>query len=79
MQGGLPFNIKIDAKNFAGVLAPCSNRPFVHFMVPYSGNKKFIDQKSGCIRKKLAEQNPSYHRRLAIYGLGGVGYYNPIQ
>ena len=49
-------------------------------MVPYSRNEKFVapDQKSGIIREKLAEQNPSYHRRLAIYGLGGVGYCNPI-
>ena len=48
----------------------------VHFMVPYSRNEKFIapDQISGLIREKLAEQNPSYLRRLAIYGLGGAGY-----
>ena len=50
-------------------------------MVPYSRNEKFIapDQKSGAIREKLAEQNSSYHRRLAIYGLGGVGYCSPIR
>ena len=48
----------------------------VHFIVPYPRNGKFIarEQKSDRIREKLAEQNPSYHRRLAIYGLGGVGY-----
>ena len=53
----------------------------MHFMVPYPRNEKFIapDQKSGLISEKLAEQNPSYHRRLAIYGLGGVGYCNPIE
>ena len=59
---------------------PTPSRPLVHFMVPYSRNENFIaqDQKPGRIREKLAEQNPSYHRRLAIYGLGGVGYCNPI-
>ena len=53
----------------------------VHFMVPYSRNEKFIapDQRLDLIREKLAEQNPSYHRRLAIYGLGGVGYCSPIK
>ena len=50
-------------------------------MVPYSRNEKFIagDQKSGGIREKLAEKKLSHHRRLAIYGLGGVGYSNHMR
>ena len=49
-------------------------------MVPYSRNERFIagDQELGRIREKLAEQKQSRNRRLAIYGLGGVGYCNPI-
>ena len=47
-------------------------------MVPYSRNERFIadNQKSDGISEKLAEQKLSHHRRLAIYGLGGVGYCN---
>ena len=47
-------------------------------MVPYSRNEGFIagDQNLSCIREKQAERKPGHHRRLAIYGLGGVGYSN---
>ncbi|KAA8895944.1 hypothetical protein FN846DRAFT_301079 [Sphaerosporella brunnea] len=47
----------------------------VHFIVPYSRNERFIagDQNLGRIKEKLAAQKSSHHRRLAIYGLGGVG------
>ena len=49
-------------------------------MVPYSRNERFIagDQMSDHIREKLAAQKLSHHRRLAIYGLGGVGYRSPM-
>ena len=79
-QGNWLSVFKIDANNCWWVLASSPSRPLVHFMVPYSRNERFIarDQKSGRIGEKLAEQNPSHYRRLAIYGLGGVGYYNPI-
>ena len=61
-------------------LALDPSRTSVHFMVPYSRNERFIagDQKSGCIKEKLAERKLGQHRRLAIYGLGGVGYCNPL-
>ena len=45
-------------------------------MVPYDRNERFIagGQKSNRITEKLAEQKLGHHRRLAVYGLGGVGY-----
>ena len=48
-------------------------------MVPYPRNERFIagDQGLSRIREELAEQKLSNHRRLAIYGMAGVGYCNP--
>ena len=73
--GQLAFKINADNRRY--ILAPVL---LAHFMVPYSRNERFIagDQTLGRIREKLAEQKLSHHRRLAIYGLGGVGYYNPM-
>ena len=71
---------KIDIENCGWMLASGPSRSLVHFMVPYSRNERFIagGQKSSRIREKLAERKPGHHRRLAIYGLGGVGYTNSM-
>ena len=76
MPGNWLFEIGTENRRL--ILAPAA---MVHFMVPYLRNERFIpgNQKSGRIREKLAEQKLSHHRRLAIYGLGGVGYCNPMR
>jgi hypothetical protein len=45
-------------------------------MVPFPRNERFIGgtQKIDRIRAKFEEDNFFGHQRLAIWGLGGVGY-----
>ena len=47
-------------------------RPSAHFMVPFSKNKMFIG--SSQIYKRLNKAGTRRHLRLALYGLGGIGY-----
>jgi glycerol-3-phosphate dehydrogenase len=68
------------AENRHRILVADRTESRVHFMVPYSRNERYIgrDPKVGRIPEKLAQQKNSGHRRLAMYGLGGVGYGNPF-
>lgn len=44
-----------------------------HFMIPFSRNEQYIggSQKLASIKDKLTGDG---HRRLALWGMGGVGY-----
>ena len=50
--------------------------PVIHFIVPFSQDARFIggDQNRKILSEKLESCSASGHRRLAIHGLGGVGY-----
>ncbi|KAF8541724.1 hypothetical protein BDD12DRAFT_790429 [Trichophaea hybrida] len=50
-------------------------RQRAHFMVPFSRNTRFIarSKKLAYLRNKLEGDEPDGHRRLALWGLGGVG------
>lgn len=53
----------------------------IHFMVPFSKNEHFIrrSQKIARLKDKLVGCNVGGHRRLALWGLGGVGYVEVVQ
>jgi hypothetical protein len=50
-------------------------------MVPFSRNEKYIgeSEKLARLRDGLGGGKVSGHRRIALWGLGGVGYDTPIQ
>ena len=46
--------------------------PIAHFMVPFEQNKTFIG--SSQVYERLNKAGTGKHLRLALYGLGGIGY-----
>ena len=47
-------------------------RPRAHFMVPFSRNEMFTG--SSQLYNRLKKVGTGRHLRLALYGLGGIGY-----
>ena len=52
-------------------------QPSAHFIVPFSRNEMFIG--SSQVYEWLNKAGTGRHLRLALYGLGGIGYVEILQ